>query len=237
MAWIPFFAAGIINGLAHYWGYRNYEVADASRNIVPWGILIGGEELHNNHHTFGSSAKLSAKWYEFDIGWFYIRCMEIVGLAQVKKIPPELTCDTAKQHIDLETVKAVINGRFVVLSHFLREVMLRVHREELKKAKPTCRESWTLLKGARGLLVREAALLDANSRKGLQNVLERNQSLKTVHTMKEKLADIWLRSATTQETLVHALQEWCHEAEATGIEALKSFAKKMRTYRLAQTPA
>jgi len=237
MIWIPFFAAGIINGLAHYWGYRNYEVGDASTNIVPWGILIGGEELHNNHHTFASSAKLSSKWWEFDIGWFYIRCMEIVGLAHVKKIPPELTCDTAKQHIDLETVKAVINGRFVVLSHFMREVVLRVHREELKKTKPACRESWALLKGARGLLVRETALLDEGSRKSLQNVLERNQPLKTVHTMQEKLAEIWKRSATTQETLVHALQEWCHEAEATGIEALRSFAKKLRTYRLASTPA
>ncbi len=232
MAWIPMFAAGVINGLAHYWGYRNYEVADASTNIVPWGILIGGEELHNNHHTFGSSAKLSSKWFEFDIGWMYIRMMEIVGLATVKKIPPELTCDTAKQHIDIETVKAVINGRFVVLSHFIREVMLRVHREELKKAKPTNRESWAQLKGARGLLVREETLLDEPSRTSLRNVLEHNQSLKTVHAMKEKLAEIWKRSATTQEHLVHALQEWSHEAEATGIVALKKFSQKLRTYRL-----
>jgi len=236
MIWIPFFAAGVINGLAHYWGYRNFEVSDASTNIVPWGILIGGEELHNNHHTFASSAKLSSKWWEFDIGWFYIRAMEIVGLAHVKKIPPELTCDSAKQHIDIETVKAVINGRFVVLSHFMREVVLRVHREELKKAKPACYESWALLKSARKLLVREAALLDDSSRKWLQKVLERNQSLKTVHIMKEKLAEIWKRSATTQENLVHALQEWCQEAEATGIEALKNFAKKLRTYKLVPTP-
>jgi stearoyl-CoA desaturase (delta-9 desaturase) len=237
MIWIPFFAAGVINGLAHYWGYRNYECGDAATNISPWGILIGGEELHNNHHTFASSAKLSSKWYEFDIGWFYIRCMEIVGLARVKKIPPELTCDTAKQHIDIETVKAVINGRFVVLSHFIREVMLRVHREELKKAKPTCRESWTLLKRARRLMVREDTLLDDGSRKWLHHVLERNQQLKTVHAMKEKLVEIWKRSATTQENLVHALQEWCREAEATRIEALTAFARKIRTYRLASTPA
>lgn len=237
MAWIPFFAAGIINGVGHWWGYRNFEVADASTNIVPWGILIGGEELHNNHHTFGSSAKLSSKWYEFDIGWMYIRMMEIVGLATVKKIPPELTCDSAKQHIDLETVKAVINGRFVVLSHFVREVVLRVHREELAKAKPTCRESWTLLKGARRVLVREATLLDDNSRNWLQQVLEKNQQLKTVHQMREKLADVWKRSATTQENLIQALQEWCREAEATRIEALSRFARKLRTYRLVSVHA
>jgi stearoyl-CoA desaturase (delta-9 desaturase) len=237
MVWIPFFAAGIINGVGHWWGYRNYEVADTSTNIVPWGIIIGGEELHNNHHTFGSSAKLSSKWYEFDIGWFYIRTLETFGLATVKKIPPELTCDTAKQHIDLETVKAVINGRFVVLSHFIREVMLRVHREELKKTKPACRESWALLKSARGLLVREPALLDDGSRKSLLQVLEQNQQLKTVHAMKEKLAEVWQRSATTQENLVHALQEWCREAEASRIEALHKFAQKLRTYRLVAVSA
>src|SRR5204863_3214932 len=167
IAWIPFWAAGVINGVGHFFGYRSYDVADASTNIVPWGFLIGGEELHNNHHTFASSAKFSSKWWELDIGWFYIRAMETVGLAKVKKIPPELTCDSAKQHIDIETVKAVINGRFVVLSHFLREVVLRVHREELKKAKPANREFWALLKSARGLLVREAALLDEAKRKWL----------------------------------------------------------------------
>jgi stearoyl-CoA desaturase (Delta-9 desaturase) len=237
MVWIPFFAAGIINGVGHWWGYRNYEVADTSTNIVPWGIIIGGEELHNNHHTFGSSAKLSSKWFEFDIGWMYIRMMEMVGLATVKKIPPELTCDTAKQHIDIETVKAVINGRFVVLSHFLRDVVLRVHREELKKAKPTCRESWALLKSTRQLLVREDALLDEGSRTSLRQVLERNDQLKTVHTMKEKLAEVWQRSATTQENLVQALQDWCREAEATRIEALHGFARKLRSYRLVPVPA
>jgi len=233
MVWIPFTAAGVINGIGHYWGYRNYEVGDASTNIVPWGILIGGEELHNNHHTFASSAKLSSKRWEFDIGWMYICTLKALGLAKIKKIPPELTCDSAKQHIDLETVKAVINGRFVVLSHFMREVMLRVHREEVKKAKnPGNRESWTILKSARRLLVRETTLLDDSSRRSLHDVLERNQRLKTVHAMKEKLAEIWKRSATTQEHLMHALQDWCQEAEATGIEALNGFAKKLRSYRL-----
>jgi stearoyl-CoA desaturase (delta-9 desaturase) len=233
MIWIPFFAAGVINGLGHWFGYRNYEAQDGSTNIVPWGIIIGGEELHNNHHAFGSSAKLSSKWFEFDIGWMYIRIFETLGLAKVKKIPPELLIDTAKQHIDLETVKAVINGRLVVLSHFMREVVLRVHREELKKT--DCQESWAVIKRAKRLMVREPALLDDTSRSHLEHALERNQTLKTVHTMKEKLAEIWQRSATTQDHLVHALQEWCREAEATGIEALHKFAQKLRTYRLART--
>jgi stearoyl-CoA desaturase (delta-9 desaturase) len=237
MAWIPIFAAGIINGVGHYWGYRNYEVTDASTNIVPWGILIGGEELHNNHHTFGSSAKFSSKWWEFDIGWLYINLMQSVGLARVKKIPPELTCDTAKQHVDLDTVKAVITGRFVVMSQFAREVMQHVHREELKKVDRADRESWTLIKRARRLMVREAAQLDETRRLLLQRALELNDRLKTVYAMKQKLVDIWNRRATTQEHLIQALQEWCREAEATGIKALQDFSQKLRTYTLAPAPA
>lgn len=232
MIWIPLFAAGIINGVGHYWGYRNYEVADASTNIVPWGILIGGEELHNNHHTFGSSAKFSSKWWEFDIGWLYIRIMKVLGLARVKKIPPELACDHAKQRIDLDTVKAVITARFLIMAQFAREVMQHVHREELKKADRADRESWALLKRARRLMVREAGLLDDVSHKWLDKILEQNGTLKTVYTMKQKLQGVWQRSATTQENLLQALQEWCREAEATGIEALRNFSQKLRTYTL-----
>jgi len=237
MMWIPFFAAGVINGIGHYWGYRNYEVTDASTNIVPWGIIIGGEELHNNHHTFPSSAKLSSKWWEFDIGWLYIRTLETVGLARVKKIPPELTCDTAKQHIDFDTVKAVITGRFHVMAQFAREVVHHVHREELKKVAPADRESWAVLKRAKRLLVREPALLDEASRERLQNALARSARLNTVYAMKEKLANIWQRSATTQEHLRRAIEEWCHQAEQTGIQALRDFALKLRSYTLVPQPA
>lgn len=237
MIWIPIFAAGIINGVGHYWGYRNYEVGDASTNIVPWGILIGGEELHNNHHTFGSSAKFSSRWWEFDIGWLYINIMSTLGLARIKKIPPALTCDTAKEHMDIDTVKAVITARFLVMSQFAREVMRHVHREELKKADRSDRISWALLKRARRLMVREAALLDEKSHRWLQDALENNGTLRTVYVMKQKLQDIWQRSTTTQEHLLNALQEWCREAEATGIKALQDFSQKLRTYTLVPVPA
>ena len=237
MMWIPITAAGVINGIGHYWGYRNYEAADASTNIVPWGILIGGEELHNNHHTFASSAKLSSKWWEFDIGWFYIRTLETFGLARVKKIPPELTYDKAKDHIDLETVKAVITARFVVMAQFAREVMARVHRDELRNLDPSDKTRLTLLKPVRRLMVREPRLLDEAARARLQKALEQNQTLNTVYAMKQKLADVWQRSATTQENLIQALQDWCHEAEATGIHALREFSNKLRTYSLVQATA
>jgi len=237
MMWIPITAAGIINGIGHYWGYRNYEATDASTNIVPWGILIGGEELHNNHHTFASSAKLSSKWWEFDIGWFYIRTLETFGLAHVKKIPPELTYDKAKDHIDLETVKAVITARFVVMAQFAREVMARVHRDELRNLDPNDKTRLTLLKPVRRLMVREPRLLDEAARARLQKALEQNQTLHTVYTMKQKLADVWQRSATTQENLIQALQDWCREAEATGIRELGEFSNKLRTYSLVQAAA
>jgi stearoyl-CoA desaturase (delta-9 desaturase) len=237
MIWIPFFAAGVINGIGHYWGYRNYECTDASTNIVPWGILIGGEELHNNHHTFASSAKLSSKWWEFDIGWLYIRTLETLGLARVKKIPPELTCDTAKQHVDLETVKAVIHGRFQVMAQFAREVLKQVHKDELRKLEGADREGWALLKKARRLMVREATLLDEAARARLHKALERSHALHTVYAMKQKLAGIWNRRAATQEHLVQALQDWCREAEATGIRALREFAAKVRGYALVQATA
>jgi len=236
MLWIPIFAAGIINGIGHWWGYRNYEVADTSTNIVPWGILIGGEELHNNHHTFGSSAKLSSKWWEFDIGWLYIRILETLGLARVKKIPPELTYDKAKNHIDLETVKAVIASRYRLMAHFARDVLKNVHREELKSLGAD-KVRLALLKRARRLMVREPRLLDDAARTRLAKALEQSQALQTVYAMRQKLADVWQRSATTQEHLIHALQEWCREAEATGIKALHDFAAKLRTVRLPSVPA
>ncbi len=238
MVWIPFFAAGVINGAAHYWGYRNYEVTDTSTNLVPWGILIGGEELHNNHHAFASSAKFSSKWWEFDIGWVYIRALELLGLARVKKLPPELTCDTAKQHIDLETVRAVVAGQLLVMREFAREVLDRVYHEELEKVKPAAdRETLGLLKRARRLLVREATLLDEASRQCLQYALETSERLRIAYHMKERLVGIWRQTHASQEHLIKALQAWCREAEATGIEALQQFSQRLRAYRLAAAAA
>lgn len=232
MVWIPFFAAGVINGIGHYWGYRNYESPDASTNIVPWGILIGGEELHNNHHTYPSSAKLSLKWWEFDIGWMYIKILQLLKLGRIKKVPPKPFYDFTKQVCDLETVKAIIANRFQIMSRFTREVMKHVHREELKKANPADKEKWALLKKAKNLMAREKTTLDETSRQRLFNALEQNQTLRTVYAMKEKLQNIWQRSATTQENLVHALEEWCRQAEATGIQALREFSQKLKTYTL-----
>lgn len=228
MLWIPVTAAGIINGVGHYWGYRNYEVPDASRNIVPWGIIIGGEELHNNHHAHGSSAKLSSKWWEFDIGWLYIRLFSFVGLARVKKVAPKPVLSPHKDGIDLDTVRAVVNARFQVLSRYARDVVTRVYRDEVRRGRESgVRPS---LRRARALLIREESLMDEQARARLQQVLSASERLQIVYDFKQRLQAIWKQSAATQEHLVQALQEWCRQAEATGIKALEDFARSIRRY-------
>ncbi len=163
MLWIPFWAAGVINGMGHDWGYRNYECPDASTNIIPWGILIGGEELHNNHHTYPSSAKLSSKWWEIDIGWVYICLLQRIRLARVKKVASKLVIGPTKPLVDMETLRAVLTHRFQVTSRYRKEVLAPVLKEELHQANAASRR---LLKRARKLLVRDESLLDEPARDG-----------------------------------------------------------------------
>ena len=229
MLWIPFFAAGVINGLGHYWGYRNYEVQDASRNIVPWGILIGGEELHNNHHTHASSAKLSSRWWEFDIGWLYIRILQALRLARVKKVAAALVIDPGKSAADMDTLKAVVGGRFQVMAHYSKSVLKRVYRDEIRRADMTCR---ALLKGARRLLAREETLMDEYARRRLASALSISSRLKTVYHFKQQLQDLWHRSAESNDSMLRALQEWCRQAEETGIRSLQDFARLLQGYSL-----
>jgi len=234
MIWIPFFAAGVINGIGHWWGYRNYECADAATNIIPWGMLIGGEELHNNHHAFPSSAKLSSKPWEFDIGWFYIRLLEIVGLARVKKVAPMPVIDAEKQSIDMDTVRAVIINRLHVTARYAKEVLMPVLKEEMQRADDSFR---ALLKKTRGLMVRETTLLDDKAQLKLDSVLSRSQVLKTVILHRQRLQAVWARSTASHEHLLQALQDWCTQAEATGIKALQDFAQGLRGYTLPAQPA
>ena len=227
MAWIPFFAAGVINGIGHYWGYRNFQPEDASTNIVPWGILIGGEELHNNHHAYASSARLSNRWYEFDIGWLYIRTLETLGLAQVKKIAPKIKLDAAKTRCDLATLQAVITHRYDVVAKYA------------KSLRRTCAEEMRELK-ARAVSVDRAALkrwlhIDATAlpeteRAKRDEVINHSKVLATVYTMRDDLAAVWQRSNASKEQLVHQLEDWCHRAEVSGIEALQDFSRRLRSY-------
>jgi stearoyl-CoA desaturase (delta-9 desaturase) len=229
MLWIPFFAAGVINGVGHYWGYRNFESPDASTNIVPWGILIGGEELHNNHHAFPSSAKLSSKWWELDMGWFYIRLLSALGLARVKKVAPEPCVIEGKGNVDMDTLRAVITGRMHVAARYAREVLAPVTRAELCRSERHCRR---LFKRTQRLLVLEGSRLDERAKQRLEQVLAQSQTLETVYRFREQLRDLWERTAPNQEALLKSLQDWCAQAEATGIQALETFARNLRGYTL-----
>ena len=229
MAWIPLWAAGVINGIGHYWGYRNFEVADASTNIVPWGVIIGGEEMHNNHHAFASSAKFSSKWWELDLGWVYIRMFEMLGLARVKKLAPRSSIDPSKQVVDKDTLIAVVSNRFQVMAHYARYVIVPVLKEEIRKGDASYR---SMYRKARAWLVRDESRIPEEAKRRLQGLLETNSRLRTVYHYKQRLQAIWGRSTATQEALLQSLQEWCRQAEETGIRALQEFARGLRGYTL-----
>jgi stearoyl-CoA desaturase (delta-9 desaturase) len=227
MAWIPIFAAGVINGIGHFWGYRNFQPEDASRNVVPWGILIGGEELHNNHHAYATSARLSSRWYEFDIGWLYIRLMEIVGLAQVKKVAPKLRIEADKTRVDLATLQAVVTHRYEIIAKYAKSVRqtCAVELKQLRTHAPAVDRA-TL---KRWLHIDVAALPEVE-RQRREQVVSANQTLSTVYAMRDELASIWKRSTASKEQLVRQLDDWCRRAEASGIVALQEFSRRLRCY-------
>jgi stearoyl-CoA desaturase (delta-9 desaturase) len=228
IAWIPFWAAGVINGVGHFFGYRSYDVADASTNIVPWGILIGGEELHNNHHAFASSAKLSSKWYEIDIGWMYICILEAVGLATVKKLAPRPRFARPKAAADLETLHAVISNRYDVLSRYAKSVR-RTYAEEIERLKHWSPRDAEVLCSLRRALLRGQALAGAE-RARLAEALKTSRALATVVAMRHELVALWERSSASKEQLLRQLQDWCHRAEASGIASLVDFSQRLRSY-------
>jgi stearoyl-CoA desaturase (delta-9 desaturase) len=229
MLWIPFWAAGVINGIGHFWGYRNFQPEDASRNIVPWGILIGGEELHNNHHAYASSARLSNKWFEFDIGWLYIRLLSAVGLAEVKKVAPRIKLDTAKTSCDLATLQAVITHRYDVLARYARSLKHTCSNEirELKAQHVTTGVDHSVVKR---WLHSDTAALPAAEREKLAEVMSESRVLDTIYSMREELTSLWKRSSASKEQLVKSLNDWCRRAEESGITALEQFSRNLRCY-------
>jgi stearoyl-CoA desaturase (delta-9 desaturase) len=232
MLWIPFFAAGVINGIGHWWGYRNFESADASTNIIPFGVLIGGEELHNNHHAFASSARFSNKWYEIDLGWYYIRILELLGMARVKKVAPEPVTDRHKQKVDQDTVRAVVTNRLHIMSDYASSVVRQVYREEAVKASLAKRR---LMRKYRRLLIRHEALLDSSARQHLAELFHYSGTLYLVYEFRQRLQALWQEKTADQESILNALQEWCRQAEETGVVALQEFAAKLKTYTVASS--
>ncbi|MYM93641.1 DesA family fatty acid desaturase [Duganella vulcania] len=229
MMWIPVTAAGIINGIGHYWGYRNYDCSDAATNIIPLGILIGGEELHNNHHTFATSAKLSSKWYEFDIGWGYIRALEMMGLAKVKKRAPEPKFAKGKVEADFDTLQSVIANRYDVMAKYAKSVK-HAWKEEFEHLKDKAQLEARFLKSSRKLLQREPGKLEAPQQQQLVELFQHSKALETMHNMRVELGVIWERSHFTRDQLLHKLQDWCNRAEASGIKSLQDFSLRLRSY-------
>jgi stearoyl-CoA desaturase (delta-9 desaturase) len=235
MIWIPFWAAGVINGIGHYWGYRNFPVEDASTNIVPWGVLIGGEEFHNNHHAYPTSAKLSSTWYEFDIGWTYIRLLETLGLARVRRIAPAPRFSPGKTECDAVTVKAVITHRYYVLAQYTRSVRDACRQEirSLKQRAATPGGDAIDALSARNLL-RWLRLYtwDWRARRPitLDSLVRNDKLLHTVYSMRQELSELWNRSSASTDQLVKQLSDWRERAESSGIAALREFARRLPHY-------
>ena len=223
MMWIPVTAAGIINGAAHYWGYRNFEAPDASTNISPWGILIGGEELHNNHHTYPTSAKLSVKPYEFDMGWMYITILQSVGLAKVKKTPPKLAYGEIRPVADEKTLEALIANRYEVMARYARQ-MRDVFLQEVSSAKVDDH----VIKVASRWYHRAAEKVPADVVSLLSQARAAYPVLDKMVVMREELTQIWLNTSHSREQLAADLQAWCRRAEESGIAALRDFSTQLR---------
>lgn len=230
MLWIPITAAGIINGIGHWWGYRNFEAADASTNVSPWGIIIGGEELHNNHHTYPTSAKLSVKPYEFDIGWMYIRGLEMLGLAKVRKTPPMLKLGTVKPVADDKTLEALIANRYEVMARYAKEMRRACAAEldHLKAQGAAGTAKLSQLRIAQRWLHRDDDKIPQGVKPQVAEALQASPKLAKLVLMREELRQLWTRTNVSAEQLVHDLQAWCKKAEDSGIAALQDFSRKLR---------
>ncbi|MGD8574285.1 MAG: fatty acid desaturase [Gammaproteobacteria bacterium] len=231
MVAIPVLAAGVINGLGHAIGYRNFECRDAATNVLPWGVLMGGEELHNNHHAFPSSAKFNLRPWEFDIGWVYISVLSKLGLAKIRRVAPTPVIASERSHIDLETVRALVINRLHVLRDYSRHVMTPVFKQELRAS------GNRMLARARALLHREPRLLDEHAQNRLEQALAESQQLRTVYEFRQRLQALWETTAQNNERLVQQVKEWCVQAEQTGIHALEEFAQRVRKYSMAHRTA
>lgn len=220
MGWFPLGAGGMINGIGHYWGYRNFECPDAARNIVPIGFLLGGEELHNNHHTYPTSAKFSIKPWEFDLAWGYISLFKLLGLVTIKRVAPKVKLIPGKMVIDVDTIRDLISNRFQVMTRYTHDVMLPIYKSSNMS---------TTIKAA---LMSNPALVKGQDQVKLMEVLEKNPRLYQIVQLREKLYEIWNKTTANQKELIEALQNWCQEAEAMRIKSLSEFSAYLKSYAL-----
>lgn len=229
MLWIPVWAAGVVNGLGHAIGYRNFECRDAATNLSPWGIIIGGEELHNNHHTYPNSAKLSVKPWEFDMGWAWIQLFSFCGLAKVQRVAPIAHRVAGKGNLDMDTAMAILNNRFQIMAQYRTLVIAPLVKQELGKADASVRHHF---RRAKALLSRETSLLDASHQAHIQRLLEESQALKVIYEKRIALQQIWVKTSSNGHEMLDAIKQWVNDAEASGIQSLREFAEQLKTYSL-----
>ena len=220
----PFFAGGIINGLGHAVGYRSFEMPTTATNLVPWALLLGGEELHNNHHAFPRSARFSVQRWEIDVGWLWIRLFSALGLAKARWIAPRPHFERRRRDLDADTVDALFVNRMHVLRDYARRVVLPVCRELAR------REGRGVPVIAPKLLIRHPALLAEEARRKLRELLERYEVLRRVIEYRDSLQQLWNGTSANQARAVAQLREWCRRAEASGIRALREFALALPAY-------
>jgi stearoyl-CoA desaturase (delta-9 desaturase) len=229
MMWIPFFAAGVINGIGHFWGYRNFDSPDAATNISPWGILIGGEELHNNHHTYPTSAKLSSRWFEFDLGWTYIRVLSALGLARVLRVAPVPKVAAPRPGIDVQTLQAVIANRYDLLSRYARGLRSTLN-EELHRLSLPAADKQRFASLRRWLRKSDVLSMPPAQQQTLRELLGQSGAMRTLVDMRTELAAVWERGTASREQMLALLQDWIARAEASGIRALQEAALRIRSY-------
>jgi len=234
MMWIPFWAAGVVNGLGHALGYRNFECRDAATNLVPWGIVIGGEELHNNHHTYPNSAKLSVKRWEFDMGWAWIRLFCLLRLAKVQRVAPIAHRVAGKASLDMDTAMAILNNRFQIMAQYRKLVIGPLVKQELARVDASVHHHF---RRAKRLLSRETSLLEDRHHVRIESMLAHSQALKTIYEKRLALQQIWARTSANGHDMLAAMKDWIHEAETSGIHALRDFAAQLKTYSLRPTGA
>ncbi|WP_339515341.1 delta-9 fatty acid desaturase DesA [Pseudomonas sp. RL_15y_Pfl2_60] len=232
MMWIPVWAAGVINGLGHAVGYRNFECRDAATNLVPWGILIGGEELHNNHHTYPNSAKLSVRKWEFDMGWAWIKLFSFFGLAKVQRVAPIAHRVEGKHSLDMDTAMAILNNRFQIMAQYRKLVIAPLVKQELAKADASVRDRFHR---AKRLLSRETSLLNDQHQLRIDAMLEQSQALKVIYEKRLALQLIWAKTSSNGHEMLEAIKHWVHDAEVSGIQSLRDFAAQLKTYSLRPT--
>ena len=234
MLWVPLFAAGVINGLGHWWGYRNFACADASTNLFPLGILIGGEELHNNHHAYGSSAKLSSKWFEFDIGWAYLQLLRFLKLATIRKVAPSLVLRPPREQVSADQVSALLDHRYAAYAEFGHAVLhaaLRLahaHAADFNDPQATRKKTQAAYRRWLNLTSAPATAEDIAVIRHLERL---DPKVEWLHQQKDALQSLWARSLASTDNLALRLNDWLQQAEQSGLPELAACAGRLRQYR------